>query len=224
VVHEEKIFVVFWWFSTGTFILKKLCYWSILSKVLNMSAMRNVFIITAILIVVLIWHFFPEKHQERGKGNLVSEQKADSSSCPKVNGMARPNEASHDLVVVEPVSLDELSDISTTEETAIVFQRLSTELIQELKRLETAEDVDKIRSRLAPVVQKFYYLNEVSGITTTGPQRRLPNSFKEDIKRLEEIWTSNSDLASTADDLFSNFGLLRYEHVPYQLREELVLK
>ena len=124
----------------------------------------------------------------------------------------------------EPVTLEEIALISESSESAIVFRRLSIELVDELVQLENEQDAERIKSRLTTTVQKFYYLQRAIGLGGGKALQRLPSSFKSDIETLERIWTENSVLARTADDLFTSHDLLLYEHVPYQLRQELVMQ
>lgn len=122
---------------------------------------------------------------------------------------------------IPSVSIEEISNISTEQEASILFQRLSTELIHELKELETTTDPHKITSRLTPLVRNFYYLKRRNLISQ--PQQRLPQTFQADIQQLEQLWNDNITLAQTADGIFSRFDLLQHEHIPYQLRTELTI-
>ena len=120
-----------------------------------------------------------------------------------------------------PVTLEEISGIVTAEDSRASYQRLSRELIHALFQLETIDDEQRIRSRLRPIVQKFYYLKKVDSALDAVSQKRLPNSFHSPIRKLEDLWNANPTLAQTVDSLFARFDLLNHEHVPYQLRHEL---
>ena len=178
-----------------------------------------------ILVVVSGWLLFTKnQNNEDEKAKIRPTQKANLSEPLKFEKTISTETRSSHLQTSEIVSLDEISNTSTAEETALLFQRISVELINELNLLEKTTDSNRIRSKISPVVSKLYYLNRASAAELREPQKRLPIFFREDIANLEQLWIRNQTLARTADDLFSDFGLLQYEHIPYQLREELSLQ
>lgn len=178
--------------------------------------------------VVLAWYFLSSsQNDDTEQTQTRSEQKSgnnQSSALESVESPAPTSKFPPHLQSEQTVSLEEIASLSSANETTLLFQRISIELINELKLLETTTDSNKIRSKLTPIVSKFYYLNRASAAELRKPQERLPDFFQEDIVHLEELWTTNQALARTADNIFSKFGLLAYEHIPYQLREELTLQ
>ena len=185
-------------------------------------------IVGIISLAILSWFFFSNKtNNEEEKPFVKHEKKAKATESSAKQEASLPSEEevkqrSKSYLQATPiVSLKELSGTSNEEEVAVLFQRISAELINELKRLENTTDSSRITSRLNPIVNKLYYLGESSQAELKRPQGRLPEFFQDDIKELEQLWTDNPDLARTADGIFTRLGLLQYEHIPYQLRQEL---
>jgi len=199
---------------------------------------QRVIAITAIVTVLLCFAFFKLKNDEPTESHSQDQEVSHVAKTPELGALESPPSREHTKKralsptkltpsikttslkkPISPISLKEIAKVSSPQETTILFQRLSTELIHEFDRLAKTTDSNKITSRLTPLVQKFYYLKQKGNIIQ--PDQRLPISFKEDITRLTELWDANPKLAVAVDNLFSRFDLLEYEHVPYQLREEL---
>lgn len=178
--------------------------------------------ITAIVITISwLQHSRPEESTQDSQALTKSKHEIIPDSLPSPLPAETSELLSNQYDSVGPVSLEEIKGVSTTDEATLLFQRLSVELINELQKLEKTTDSNVIASRLSPLVQNFYYLKRIGGINQ--PQERLPHAFQGDIQHLEELWNNNSTLAQTADNIFSSYDLLQYEHVPYQLRAELAL-
>ena len=121
-----------------------------------------------------------------------------------------------------PVTLQEISLLTDSAEFNELYQRLTSELIHELIQLKSIHDRDRIISRITPMAQKFYYLKKEHQSREDTPSFQLPLSFRSDIQNLEKLWESNNTLAQAADSVFSRMELLDNEHVPYQLREQIL--
>ena len=199
---------------------------------------QRIVVITAVVMAVLWIAFFKSKESDPQESHSRDQKVSHITQAPKSEAVESspsleraeqqttfpaqstpPSKTASLIKPISPISLKDIAEVSGPQETTILFQRLSTELIHEFDRLAKTTDSNKIASRLTPLVQKFYYLKKKGDIIQ--PDQRLPISFKKDITRLTELWDQNPKLARAADDLFSRFDLLEYEHVPYQLRQEL---
>jgi len=144
----------------------------------------------------------------------ISHPSSDSATPPSLPLTPLP---------LKSITLEDISSLSHPNDSVEYYQQLSHELILELFRLENTDDRDRIVSRLTPLAQKFFYLHKVHQTLDGAPPFQLPNHFRGEVNELEELWNNNNILATTADSLFSRLDLLDCEHVPYQLRDKIVL-
>ena len=114
-----------------------------------------------------------------------------------------------------------ISSISSQHEKHRVYEDLSRLLMDEIRQIKTAKDIDVISARIKPIVHKFYLLNRVSNELPEGSPIVLSGDLRPQIEEINALWNQNRVLGAAVDTLFSQFDLLTHEHVPYQLREQL---
>ena len=185
--------------------------------------MLKKFAVIIAICALLCWVLLSNSKEDGEESSQKLTEQAKEVSPVSVSRTSSPTPLSQvesEEGAVAIASLADVSAVSSDEEATIIFQRLFVELFSELEALQGETDADRIISRLNPVAQKFYYLRRAAEIER--PNQRLPSTFEADVNRLISLWSDNHELASAADRLFSRFGLLQYEHVPFQFREELV--
>ena len=153
---------------------------------------------------------------------VLSPTKAPETSVLAQPSISSPSTLSSSLQPFTPVSLQDLSSLTDPKELNDTYQRLTSELILELAELQEKKDQDRIKSSLKPIAQKFYYLRKTHTRLENAPPFQLPQHYDQEIQRLEDLWNRNHVLAETADSIFAQLDILNFEHVPYQLRENII--
>ena len=166
--------------------------------------------------------FIFQRSAEKISSNTVHSPAPSTPSSFLASSSTHSSQALPKFQPSNPVTLQDISSISELSELQKYHQRLTTELITELWRVENSHDRDKITSRLRPVAQKFYYLNKVHRNLDDETPLSLPSSFHPEVKKLEQLWNDNNVLAESADNVFAQLDMLDCEHVPYQLRARVV--